>query len=168
MRPTFEDASGVWMERGARIRFGDVGVYTNGGFLVVHRVVGVRSGPRYRTKGDGLPHLDVGFVPAANVLGRVVAVERGGRRLRADGAGARLYGLLVALLSGLEGFLYRAAWRLDRILAGVTGRTRPRAGYAGGVSILRRSVRAAGRVAIGLADRFFFRLLHRPAALPGR
>ena len=160
MKPTFEDATRVWIERTEGARFGDILVYTNGGFLVVHRVVGVRRGPRYRTKGDGLPHLDLGFVPASRSLGTVVAVDRAGARWRTDGAGGRLYARLLGSLSAIEGLFYRIAWRIDRLLAAVLRANRGRPGYAGGVTIARRSVRAVGRLVIGLADGLLFSLLH--------
>jgi hypothetical protein len=160
MRPTFEDPARVWMKESSRAHFGDVLVYSSGTFLVVHRVVGRRSGPRYRTKGDGLPHLDTMIVPAGRALGIVVAIERDARRYRLDRAGARVYGVIVAVVSAVEGFFYRFAWRIDKTVMRLL---LPGRGFAGPM-VLRRGVDGCGRGAIGLLDRVLFRALHRPAA----
>src|SRR5215468_4432402 len=101
MRPTFEDTARVWMKESPRVRFGDILVYSSGSFLVVHRVVGRKSGPRFRTKGDGLAYLDTMIVPEGRVIGVVVEVEREGDRYRMDGAGARVYGIFLAMLSAV-------------------------------------------------------------------
>lgn len=156
MRPTFEDASRVWLGKPHRVRFGDILVYTNGGILVVHRVVRVHRGPRFRTKGDGLPHLDRELVHGDQVLGRVVSIERGGERYSLEELGGRVYARLAAAFSSLEGFFYRFAWRLDRLL---TPRRHPEAS-TGGRTTLRRGLARAGRLGIGLLDRALFRRLH--------
>jgi hypothetical protein len=156
MRPTFENAAKVWLEATARIRFGDILVYTNGEFLVVHRVVGHLGGGGYRTKGDGLPHLDRGLVPSERVLGRVLLIERDGRRYRTGGAGGRAYAWGIGLLSGVEGFLYRFAYRLDRLM---TPKGARQAG-TGERTTLRRALARGGRLVISLADRALFRRLH--------
>ena len=157
MQPTFEDRSRVWMERVDRVRFGDVVVFLNDELLVVHRVVGLRRGACYRTKGDGLAHLDPGFVSAANVLGRVVEIERDGSRRRCDGGGGRLYATLAGLLSAVEGFFYRFAYRLDRIL------TPPWHSEArhGGRTTLRRWLRGCGRLGFRILDRLLFDSLNK-------
>jgi hypothetical protein len=156
MRPTFEDTARVWMKESARVHFGDILVYSSGSFLVVHRVVGRKSGPRFRTKGDGLAYLDAMVVPEGRVIGVVVEVERKGARYRMDGAGARIYGALLAVLSAVEGFFYRFAWRLDRSVMRLFAPGRG----PGGPMILRRALGAVGRGAIGLYDRLFFKVSH--------
>src|SRR5439155_10883526 len=163
MRPTFEDASRVWVEPLERARFGDVVVYSSGAFLVVHRVVGWPWGRACRTKGDGLPHLDRDLVPRERILGRVVGVEREGERFETDGPGGRVYGLMVGVLSALEGLLYRFAWRFDRLL---TPAWHPDASR-GGRTTNRRALTWMGRVALRSLDRLFFRLLH-PRVARGR
>jgi hypothetical protein len=157
MRPTFEDRASVWIEQGARPRFGDVLVHSNGEFLIVHRVVAVHAGPLYRTKGDGLAYLDPRLVPAGEVLGRVVAVERRGLRYRIDGSGGRVYAKLAAALSATEGFFYRFAYRIDRALGALFE------GYegAGGPRLCRAVVDILGRFKFALLDAFFFRLMNR-------
>lgn len=157
MRPTFEDASRVWIEEGGQARFGDILVYRDGSFLVVHRVVSLLPRRVFRTKGDGIPHLDRELATIELVLGRVVTIERGNERYRTDGPGGRFYGRLVASLSALEGFLYRFAWRLDRML---TPRGHPEAA-SGGRPTVRRALTRAGRAAIGLLDRALFLVLNR-------
>jgi len=162
MRPTFADASRILMEKADRLRFGDILVYTNGTFLVVHRVVGIRRGPLFRTKGDGLAHLDPGLVPPSRVLGRVVEIERAGRRYRTDGTAPRLYARLMACGSALEGFLYRFAYRIDRLLS--PGRGSVAGARREGVTLLRRMLRRSGRLAIGLLDRTLFLRMHGPGS----
>jgi signal peptidase I len=80
----------------ASIRHGDVVlVRMESGRLLVHRVrwTGCEGDEVVlRTQGDALAHADPP-VRAAQVLGRVVAVERGGRRLRLDRTPLRLTGL---------------------------------------------------------------------------
>ena len=159
MRPTFEDTARVWMKESSRVRFGDILVYSSGSYLVVHRVVGRRSGPRYRTKGDGLAHLDPPLVPAGRVIGIVVEVEREGDRYRVEGLGPRLYAVLLAVLSAVEGFFYRFAWRLDRSVMRLFAPGRG----PGGPMVLRRVLGTMGRGAIGLFDRLLFRICHSRA-----
>ena len=68
----------------ADIRLGDVVFYRSAaGAIVVHRVVkrDVRGGREgFLVKGDWRPQAD-GWITGAQILGRVVSVERGGRRL---------------------------------------------------------------------------------------
>jgi signal peptidase I len=61
------------------IQIGDVVVFDRHGKLVVHRVVG-RTGDLLITRGDRLRYPDAP-VPAAAILGCVVAIERRGRRI---------------------------------------------------------------------------------------
>jgi hypothetical protein len=159
MHPTFEDPARVWMKETTRARFGDILVYSGGPFLIVHRVVGLRSGSRIRTKGDGLPYLDTMLVPAGRALGIVVEIEREGRRYRIDGKGGRLYGVLAALISAKEGFFYRFAWRLDKTVMRIF---LPGRGAAG--PWVNRAVSSFyGRTVIGLLDRLLFKALNRPS-----
>jgi len=62
----------------ANPRFGDVVVFTHPSTrkLIIHRVVGKRA-DAYLTKGDNIPEAD-GFIAKANILGRVIKVERNG------------------------------------------------------------------------------------------
>lgn len=64
--------------QGADPRFGDVVVFTHPSTckLVIHRVIGKKGGA-YLSKGDNIPEAD-GFIAKANILGRVIKVERNG------------------------------------------------------------------------------------------
>lgn len=173
MRPTFEDASRVWMVPASDIRFGDIVVQVNEDedMLVVHRVVGTRGGSLFRTKGDGLPHLDPGLVPSSRVLGRVIGVERRGRRYSTQGRAGRCYGRVVGAGSAIEGFLYRFAYRLDGMIGAVLGRG-VRGGGGGGPVLLRGVLRAGGRAFFATMDGALFRRLNpeepqEPVSSPG-
>ena len=79
-----------------RLRFGDVAAFVNlcNDRLTVHRVVHVdRRG--YLMRGDNAPGPD-GYVPHADILGRVIRVERGGRGVR---FGLGLERVVIAFLS---------------------------------------------------------------------
>jgi hypothetical protein len=99
------------------IRRGDVVlVRTGSGRLLVHRVRWIgRAGDEVilRTQGDALPGADPP-VRAAQVLGRVVAVERGNKRLRLDRAPLRLAGLAWIRLATLRRRLGRGLKRWAR------------------------------------------------------
>jgi hypothetical protein len=62
------------------IHFGDVLAFDSAGRLIVHRLVRIAPG-QYLLKGDNNPQPD-GWFPADAILGRVVRVERAGRRIR--------------------------------------------------------------------------------------
>jgi hypothetical protein len=81
----------------AGLRVGDVVCWEEPpGRLFLHRVVG-RAGGDLIAKGDALAYLDM--VPAAAVLGRAVARERGGRARRLDGDRGTRAGRMLAALS---------------------------------------------------------------------
>jgi signal peptidase I len=99
MEPTLRGGQVLAIEFApARLRCGDMLVFRQVDYLVVHRLLGrTRRGAAgsYRTRGDGLPGLDPPVDPR-RVVGRVVAVESGGRWCSVRGAAARAYGRLVA------------------------------------------------------------------------
>lgn len=72
------------------VRRGDVLLYRAGGRLMAHRVIGRVRGPEgvLRVCGDA-PSWEEEQVPRGDVLGRVVAVERGGRPVTLRGPLAR-------------------------------------------------------------------------------
>ena len=84
MAPALRPGDRVLLADGA-LRVGDVVVVTAPQRLLVHRVVAfvaARDGSEpgfVITRGDGVRHCDAPS-PLASVLGRVVAVERNGRR----------------------------------------------------------------------------------------
>lgn len=77
--------------------------------FVVHRIVD-RQGQHYRLKGDNAFEND-GLIPAGNILGQVIQVERRGRKIR---LGLTLGGRLICFLSRhrLLPFLSRPIRRL--------------------------------------------------------
>jgi hypothetical protein len=91
------------------LRLGDVVLCSRGpGQVVVHRVVGRRrepDGPYFRVQGDQVARPD-GWIPAAEVYGRVVAIERGvGVRMDLDRPLVRWLGRLAVL---------RSRWQIGR------------------------------------------------------
>ena len=77
--------------------------------LVVHRVIGVnRENGRFvlGIKGDSARHRDRPIYPE-QVLGQVIALERGGRKVPLDGGLPRLASRLWARLSPFSPQLYR-------------------------------------------------------------
>jgi hypothetical protein len=66
----------------AKLCWGDIAAFRRCGtdHLTIHRVVGVQD-DSFLMKGDNAPHID-GLIPASEVLGRVIKVDREGRRLR--------------------------------------------------------------------------------------
>jgi signal peptidase len=119
MRPFIRDGDVIEVQPvgAAPIRRGDVVLCRNGGGRVVaHRViqVGQESGRvAVVTQGDALARPDR-LIFQEQVLGRVVAVERGGRRIRLDVAPQQLMGVLWIRLSPLGGWLYRLLAALRR------------------------------------------------------
>jgi hypothetical protein len=158
MSPTFEDPARVWIERSRSVRFGDVLVYRSADMIVVHRVVTLIPRLSFRTKGDGLPHVDLGRVTRDAVLGRVVEIQRGGEHYRTDGAGGRTYAAAAAFLSSIEGLAYRVAWRLDRAV-GAARRNR---------MVFRALVSRTGRTSLGLLDRTLFRAMNARIPSPSQ
>jgi hypothetical protein len=67
--------------------------------LVVHRIV-VRRGSRFLIQGDNSPGLDDGMIHRDDILGRVVRVERGRKRIR-FGLGPERYAIAVLSRAGL-------------------------------------------------------------------
>ena len=104
----------------ARHPFGAIIVFLQGRMLVAHRVVGQDRHGGYLTKGDAILHLDGGSVDDSNVVGRVVAVQYGGReRSLPTGRGGRA--VVVASLSRLVAEMNQIC-RLLRWLSSPAGR----------------------------------------------
>jgi signal peptidase I len=76
-------------------RLGDVVAFTPPGTqkLLVHRVIG-KKGDSYLIRGDNAPAAD-GFLPRGRIIGRVILVERNGKRVY---CGMGPEGFLIALL----------------------------------------------------------------------
>jgi signal peptidase I len=94
-------------------RLGDVVAFVHPEMerIAVHRVVG-RKGDVYLIRGDNNQEVD-GMVSEANILGRVVRVERGGRRVYV-GLGPERFLIAYLTRRGLLQALLRPLWRLVR------------------------------------------------------
>jgi hypothetical protein len=100
---------------GASPRMGDVVAFIRPETekLLVHRIVG-KSGDSYLIKGDSV-HDEDDHVREVNVLGRVVAVERNGQRVR---LGLGIERLAIAFLHQ-RGLLWKVGppfWRIVRLM----------------------------------------------------
>ena len=101
-------------------RQGDVLVYRAGTQLVAHRFIGTFSDGRLRLHGDFVLDEDPPL-PPADVLGRVVAIERDGRRIPLDSGLPRLLAFALPslrrraprFLRSARAALTRAAGRFD-------------------------------------------------------
>ena len=85
-----------------------------GGRLVVHRVLQVGA-DGLLVQGDSRRHPD-GRVPAAAVLGRVTAVQRGGRQISMDACATRGLVRVWLLLTPVRGALIKAARRRRAVI----------------------------------------------------
>jgi signal peptidase I len=106
------------------IRCGDVVLFRRGNRLFVHRIIeksGAVGAAQFRAKGDAHPTCD-GLVEQQELLGRVVRIYRGGRRIDLDTPGQIALGMLISQLSLRSRFWYplarlaaiitRPVWRL--------------------------------------------------------
>jgi signal peptidase I len=99
MRPAIDDGATLVVAGAgaAKIRPGDIVVYEDAGRVICHRVLWQRrtsSGRVLLTKGDGIALPPI-WVPAAALIGRVVATETGGMRRQLDGPDERVRALAV-------------------------------------------------------------------------
>lgn len=104
MRPLVRDGDVLTVHPAdaGSIRLGDLVLITDGhGRALVHRVIrrtAGREGLRFTVQGDRVSRPD-GVIPAAQVHGRVTAIERAGVRIDVNRPGLRLLGLAAALRS---------------------------------------------------------------------
>ncbi len=88
-----------------KINLGDVVLYHSSyGNTVVHRVI-QRNKESIITKGDSVPSSDQPIF-SKQVLGRVVAVEKNGWRIRLDTPVGRLLNILLAVISPFSFLVY--------------------------------------------------------------
>ncbi len=110
MLPFIRDGDVLLVRPGLETRPGDVVLCRAGdGRLLAHRVARVHRQSHLCSillQGDAYPWPD-GLVPLDNVLGRVVAVERGMRRARLDAGLLRWLGRLWSGSSPLRRRIYR-------------------------------------------------------------
>jgi hypothetical protein len=135
--------------RADRPRPGDLLLYRQGDYWVVHRFLGWtagRDGNRgLRTRGDGRNALDPRLLPE-DVLARVDALRRGGDWRSLSGARAGLYARLMAW--------HDLAWAAAGVVGG-------KLGIGGIVAAIDRSLL---RVVVPLAFPIFHRRMPPPAA----
>jgi signal peptidase I len=111
------DVVTVSPQGGRAPRFGDVvlRLAADGQQVLVHRVIGT-SGGAYLTKGDASSMAD-GLVALEHVLGRVVALERGGWVV-VSGLGPERYLIAATSRSGILRWALAASARLIRLVRG--------------------------------------------------
>ena len=160
MLPFLTEGQLVAVEFGAeRLATGDLLVFRQVDYLVVHRLVGrgSRNGATYyRCRGDGLAGLDPPVDPE-RVVGRVVAVRCGESWRSVRGGGARLYARLSAW--------HDLSWTTLRRLAGFVEGGLRRLGLK---LPLRETVSAFDRRVLRLAYRLLFERVHPVVPAPGR
>jgi len=151
MEPTLRPGQAVAVEFAPRrLRVGDVLLFRQADYLVVHRLLG-RSAfpdgrPGLRTRGDARPGLDPRLAPA-DVLGRVVAARRSdGVWIGFDGGPARAWARAAAW--------HDLAWAAAGVVVRPLGAT-------GG-----RAVAALDRLLLRTAHRLLFAVCHRAVAPP--
>jgi signal peptidase I len=132
MAPLVERGDLVLVQRvnPADLRRGDLVLVEQGGGFLVHRLVaaprrrGARScGPdahQVQTKGDNASYADLPLLPQ-DVLGRVVAVERDGRRIELGRGWWPMVNRLLGLLGWGEVQLFTAGRIAKRRLVGAQG-----------------------------------------------
>jgi signal peptidase I len=104
----------------ALIERGDLILFRRTGEVVTHRVV-AKSCTGWRTKGDNRRHLDPA-VGSQEILGRVVAIERGAGKIDLQKGRWRATNRVLGLIGWAEGSLWRVGAalkaRLGRMQAG--------------------------------------------------
>jgi signal peptidase I len=100
MLPLIQDGDHVLVAHGcAGVRQGDVVVFRREGRLIAHRALRIHdssTGPTFVTKGDNASQFDPPL-STDEIVGRVLAVERGGRYMSLDTAVWRVLGWLIAV-----------------------------------------------------------------------
>jgi signal peptidase I len=100
MLPLIRDGDRALVAHGCTgVRQGDVIVFRHEGRLIAHRVLRIRrseAGLTFVTKGDNASQFDPPL-SADEIVGRVLAVERGGQYMSLDTAVWRMLGWLIAV-----------------------------------------------------------------------
>jgi hypothetical protein len=110
MTPLLREGDSVLVSHGREgVKRGSVVLFRQKGMLMAHRVLCIskdREGSTLTTKGDSLRNLDAP-VAAKRIVGRVVAIKRGGRKLRLDSPGWQATGWLIAVATLCAAVPYR-------------------------------------------------------------
>ncbi len=127
MYPTIREGDILTVEPAdaSQVEQGDILLCTTAGRLVAHRAISVdtpRSGKvRFLLRGDGREQPD-GYVPAGDMLGKVVAIERNGRKIRLTGrlskAQQKTGAVLVRLGRRIRKQIHRAVQQIGKPTAG--------------------------------------------------
>jgi len=152
----------AWRRPESAPRAGDLLLYLQRPGPIVHRVLTRLSGPGggWRTKGDARPMSDVSTVRDSEVLGVIVAFERGDEVFSLEGSGPRRYATAAALVSRAGDIAFRVAALGDSALR------RPLF-FLGDRRYLRRPAWALQHLSQRMLHRLFFRASHpRLARLP--
>ena len=142
------------------VRPGDVLIYLAKTGLVVHRAVALLAGGNLRTKGDGRATLDAQPVSRDAIIGRVLAVSRGGATYSLEGRGAIAYARSLAFVSHLVGVSARLVRAVERRLQRILHLRTDRA-------VLAAVVAVPAKIALHVADGLLFSMLHAPQRPPG-
>lgn len=153
MLPTLRSGESIIVDfRPERIERGDLVLFRQADYLVVHRLLGPASRedgtPLLRTRGDGRSALDPPL-PRDRLRGRVLGARIEGRWCGFNGAAARVYGLSLAL--------HGLAWAGAGALARALDRRLRRLGFP---SPLEGWTAAADRALLHAVHRSLFHRLH--------
>lgn len=100
MLPLIHDGDRVLVLHGSNgVRRGDMVVFWCEGGLIAHRVLriyGRDAKLKFITKGDNVPYPDPP-IDASEIVGRVLAIQRGGRQVRLDTVAWRVVGWLIVV-----------------------------------------------------------------------
>jgi hypothetical protein len=77
------------------INIGDIVFYQRGGSYVVHRLIRKKDSATIITKGDNFPHYDAP-VSVEQILGRVIEIEGGGKRMKLTKWLGRTFSFFIA------------------------------------------------------------------------
>lgn len=159
MRPTLLPGEVLAVEFSVdRIRGGDLLIFRQADYLVVHRFLGDGRGadgrPCLRTRGDGVLALDPPL-EASRVVGRVIAVHRGGAWRSVQRRAARAYARALALHDLMWAAAGVASGRIDAML-----------GARGSRLAVRPWVQRMDRWLLRLLDGLLFERIHPPAPRP--
>ncbi len=123
MLPLIREGDQILVSHGlAQAGRGDILVFRQGNQLVAHRMLSRNTADgasQFLTKGDNVLRPDP-LVPAAEILGRVLLIRRGGRELSLDTPFWRRLGWLIAIIMLAWNKVYGGLWAVRRRLWGTS------------------------------------------------